>query len=448
MMPPPGVRRPSDETLQMLVETLESVVDAAAAENPNPGHRTFQRLNRPEYERAVHELLALEIDAAAYLPPDTMSANFDNISDVQTPSATLSDSYLRAASRDQPTGRRERQAWHPSKRPTRSRALTPSGSRSEGAPYGTRGGFSVVHDFRADGRLHHQDGVPAHDHGAVCLVRPSETSKIEVSINGEPVATLPDGSVAEDLRPHRCGARDRGAHLNPSRSATRVCRLRPAIRGPGRGPCSHLTSGRSSTLRSGDFGYGITGLPHMRDLTIDGPYSVTGISDTPSRRAIFTCRPTSPDREHACAEEIISRLAARAYRRPATSADLDDLLGFYEAGAREGWIRSRCPNGVASLPGKVPTSFSGWSDRPTRSRSEATTTVSVTQPWRRRLSFFLWGGAPDDTLMELASAGRLSVPAVLEAQTRRLLADPRAETLATRFARSVAETPRHEPRAA
>ncbi len=430
MMPPPGVRRPSDETLQMLVETLESVVDAAAAENPNPGHRTFQRLNRPEYERAVHELLALEIDAAAYLPPDTMSANFDNILDVQTPSATLLDSYLRAASAISQLAVGNASVAPEQTTYSKSRAYS-QWAQVEGAPYGTRGGFSVVHDFRADGdyiiKMAFQHTTTGGLSGSTI-----RDEQIEVSINGEPVATLqmdqwlrtsdPNGVELEIEEPIFIRA-------GPQRvSAVFVQQFE--------GPVEDVLAPHEWSIvdtEIGDFGYGITALPHMRDLTIDGLYSVTGISDIPSRRAIFTCRPTSPDREHACAEEIISRLAARAYRRPATSADLDDLLGFYEAGVREGGFEAGVRTALQACLASP--DFLFRLERPADAQPLGGDNYRISDTaLASRLSFFLWGGAPDDTLMEMANAGRLSVPAVLEAQTRRLLADPRAETLATRFA--------------
>ena len=430
MMPPPGVRRPSDETLLTLVETLESVVDADAAEKPNPGHRTFQRLNRPEYEGAVHELLSLEIDAADYLPPDTMSANFDNIADVQTPSATLLASYLRAASEISQLAVGNASVAPEQTTYSKSRAYS-QWAQVEGAPYGTRGGFSVVHDFPADGdyiiKMAFQHTTTGGLSGSTI-----RDEQIEVSINGDPAATLqmdqwlrtsdPSGVELEIEEPIFIRA-------GPQRvSAVFVQQFE--------GPVEDVLAPHEWSIvdtEIGDFGYGITALSHMRDLTIDGPYNVTGVSETPSRRAIFTCRPTSPAREHACAEEIISRLAAKAYRRQATSADLDDLLGFYEAGARDGGFEAGVRTALQACLASP--DFLFRLERPADAQRVGGDNYRISDTaLASRLSFFLWGGAPDDTLVELASEGRLSVPAVLEAQTRRLLADPRAETLATRFA--------------
>ena len=188
MMPPPGSRRPSADTLLALVETLETQMDALAYANPNPGRRTFQRLNRAEYTRSIRELLDLGIDIDAFLPTETVSNNFDNISDVQTPSATLMEGYLRAAS-------------HISRMAVGDPLATPSSAtykvaktssqveRADGAPYGTRGGISVVHNFIADGEyIFHLEMHPGPTGFLFGLTTPDE--QIEVSINGERVALI------------------------------------------------------------------------------------------------------------------------------------------------------------------------------------------------------------------------------------------------------------------
>ena len=430
MMPPPGALRPADETLLTLVETLESVVDAAAAANPDPGHRTFQRLNRPEYERAVRDLLALEIDAGDYLPLDTMSANFDNIADVQMLSATLLDGYLQAASEISRLAVGDPNATPSQTTYSKSRAYSQL-AQVAGAPYGTRGGFSVVHNFPADGdylvKMAFQHTTTGGVSGSTI-----RDEQIEVSINGEPVATLlmdqwlrtsdPNGVELEIEEPIFIRA-------GPQRvSAVFVQQFE--------GPVEDVLAPHEWSIvdtEIGDFGYGITAFPHMRDLTIDGPYNVSGVSDTPSRAAIFTCRPTSPAGEDSCAQEIISRLAARAYRRPLRPADLDALLGFYEAGARAGGFETGIRTALQACLASPDFVFRLESPADPRSAEGDSYRISDTA-LASRLSFFLWGGAPDETLIKLANAGRLSDPAILEAQTRRLLADPRAETLATRFA--------------
>jgi hypothetical protein len=429
MMPPPGSARPPGDTLRMLAETLETTLDKSAAANPNPGHRTFQRLNRAEYAHAVRDLLALDINAGDFLPLDTMSANFDNIADVQTLSPTLLDGYLKAAAEVSRLA-----VGNPAATPvetTYARARTYSQwDLVEGAPYGTRGGISVVHNFPADGEYTFK---MAFQHTTTGGVSGSTTrgEQIEISINGERVALMdmdqfvstsdPQGVNLETERPIFVKA-------GPQRVSAVFIRQFD-------GPVEDLLAPHEWSIvdtEIGDKGYGITALPHMKALVIAGPSKISGVSDTPSRRKIFTCRPASRAAERGCAEKILSRLAAAAYRRPVTAADVRDLLSFYDAAAKadgfEAGIRTALQATLAS-PDFV-------------FRFEtARTPARPGEPYRisdvalaSRLSFFLWGAPPDQGLVELGRQGRLSDPVVLREQTDRMLRDPRSETLATRFA--------------
>ena len=429
MMPPPGVRRPSGETLLALVETLESVVDEAAAADPNPGHRTFQRLNRREYEHAIRDLLALEIDAGDYLPLDTMSANFDNIADVQMLSATLLEGYLKAASEVSLLAVGNPNAAAKQTTYSKSRAYS-QWDQVEGAPYGTRGGFSVVHNFPADGdyifKMAFQHTTTGGLSGSTI-----RDEQIEISINGEPVAVLQMDQWLRTSDPN-------GVNLEveePIFVRAGPQRVSAVFIQQFEGPVEDVLAPHEWSIvdtEIGDLGYGITAFPHMRDLTIDGPYNVTGVSETPSRRRIFTCRPTSPARERPCAEEIISQLGAEAYRRPLATDDLGDLLSFYEAGASEGGFEAGIRTALQATLASP--DFVFRLERPTDPmQSDKSYRISDTA-LASRLSFFLWGAPPDEELVGLASESRLSDPEVLEAQARRLLADPRAEALGTRFA--------------
>ena len=429
MMPPPGMRRPPAETLAALVETLESVVDEAAAAHPNPGFRTFQRLNRHEYEQAVRDLLALDVDAGDYLPLDTMSANFDNIADVQLLSATLLDGYLRAAAEVSQLAVGNPNALPRQTTYAKSRAYS-QWDRVEGAPYGTRGGFSVVHNFPADGdyvfRMAFQHTTTGGLSGSTI-----RNEQIEVSIDGEPMAVLAMDQWLRTSDPNGVNLEVEApifVRAGPRRvSAVFVRQFE--------GPVEDVLAPHEWSIvdtEIGDLGYGITALPHMRDLIIDGPYDVTGVSETPSRRKVFSCRPTSPDTERACAEEIVGRLGAQAYRRPLTDADLADLMRFYEAGLAEGdWetgIRTALQATLASPD------FLFRIERPAGPVAPGENYRVSDVALASRLAFFIWGGPPDEALTARAAAGELSDPEVLEAETRRMLADPRAESLATRFA--------------
>ena len=429
MMPPPGVRRPAPETLTALVETLEAVVDAAAADDPNPGRRTFQRLNRYEYERAVDDLLGLRIDAGDYLPLDTMSANFDNIADAQMLSATLLDGYLRAAAEVAQLAVGNPDAAPKQTTYSKSRAWS-QWDRVEGAPYGTRGGFSVVHNFPADGDYRF---AMAFQHTTTGGLSGStiRNERIEISIDGEPVALLqmdqwlrtsdPNGVNLEVEEPIFVRAGPRRV------SAVFVRQFE--------GPVEDVLAPHEWSIvdtEIGDLGYGVTALPHMRDLVVDGPWNVTGVSETPSRRRIFTCRPTSAAAERPCAEEIVTRLAARAWRRPLAAADAADLMAFYEQGRRDGGWETGVRTALQALLASP--DFVFRLERPAEAvepgRNYRISDVALAS----RLAFFLWASPPDDELLALAAGGRLSDPDVLEAQARRMLADPRSESLATRFA--------------
>ena len=429
MMPPPGMRRPPPETLAALVETLESVVDEAAAADPNPGYRSFQRLNRHEYQQAARDLLALDIDAGDYLPLDTMSANFDNIADVQMLSATLLDGYLRAASEVSQLAVGNPNAAPKQTTYAKSRAYS-QWDQVEGAPYGTRGGFSVVHNFPADGdyifRMAFQHTTTGGLSGSTI-----RNEQIEISIDGEPAALLAMDQWLRTSDPNGVNLEVEApifVRAGPRRvSAVFVRQFE--------GPVEDVLAPHEWSIvdtEIGDLGYGITALPHMRDLIIDGPYDATGVSETPSRRKIFSCRPTSPDTERACAEEIVTRLGAQAYRRPLTDADLADLMGFYEAGLAEGdWetgIRTALQATLASPD------FLFRIERPPGPVAPGENYRVSDVALASRLAFFVWGGPPDEALLARAAAGELSDPEVLEAETRRMLADPRAESLGTRFA--------------
>ena len=189
MMPPPGMPRPPDDTLLGLVETLEMILDESAAAHPNPGHRTFQRLNRPEYARAIRDLLAVEVNAGDYLPLDTMSANFDNMADTQLLSPTLLDGYLKAAAEISRVA-----VGNPDAKPaeithTKSRTYS-QWDRVDGAPQGTRGGFSVVHNFPADGdyiiKMAFQNTTTGGLSGNT-----TRGEKIDISIDGAPGLAFP-----------------------------------------------------------------------------------------------------------------------------------------------------------------------------------------------------------------------------------------------------------------
>ena len=428
MMPPPGVQAPAGDTLEMLVEALETRLDRWAERNPNPGGRTFQRLNQAEYARSIRDLLGLEIDPGAFLPLDTKSANFDNIADAQMLSATLLDSYLTAAATISRLAVGDPDAGPSSTTYTNS-GYASQWERVEGAPYGTRGGVSVVHNFIADGRYEFR---LAFEHtttggyygGSV----PGE--QIELSIDGVRVALIEMDRWMDVSDPNGVNMRTEPIFV---RAGPR--RVTAAFLAQAEGPVDDLLSPHDWSLTDrqiGVSGYGITAPAHLKDLVVAGPTGVTGVSDTPARRRIFSCRPTVAAEERPCARTIVERLGPQAFRRPLTDEDEEALMRFYDLGASEGGFEVGVRTALEAMLASP--DFVFRMEEAPRSVREGQTYAISDSDLAARLSFFLWGLPPDQELRDLAAAGRLSNDRVLEAQVARLLADPRSEALATRFA--------------
>jgi cytochrome c553 len=422
-MPPPLSARPDAATYAALISSLESDVDAAAALKPNPGVRTFQRLNRPEYSRAIRELLAIDVDAGNWLPLDTKSANFDNIADAQALSPTLLEAYLNAASAISRMAIGDRNA------PTVDSTYSSPGYVSqhpwdhvEGAPYGTRGGSVVEHVFPADAEYVFE----------VDLVSGSNArfEDLDISIDGERVALIEyetgpaggaDGRGAVPMRTEPILIKA-GQHLVAAAFVRKT-----------EGPYEDLIRPHDwSFAGGGSGGPGITTLPHVRDLIIKGPYRATGISETASREKIFSCRPTSAAEERPCARQILSRIGSDAYRRPITSGELDRLTPLFDKAAAKGGFEAGVRSAVEAILAS-PYFIFRMEKEPEIAKPGGTFRVADLD-LASRLSFFIWGTPPDQELLALAGKGALSVPANLEKQTRRMLADPRADALGSRFA--------------
>ncbi len=435
MMPPPGVRRPPEDEVTAFVTRLEEDIDAAAARTPNPGSRTFQRLNRAEYAAAIRDLLGIEIDASAYLPDETVSAGFDNIADVQTLSATLLESYLTAASEVSRLALGD-DAATPSEATYEVSRYAEQREHVPGAPFGTRGGISVVHNFVADGEYYFRLAFQHESTGNFFGQTAPFDEEIEVSIDGVRAALIP---------------LDRWMHRQDPNGVEVVTDRIPVTAGPHRvsaafikvaeGPVEDLTSPHEWSLADKKIGYsyGITGVAHLRDLTIGGPYDITGVTRTPAWERVMTCRPAAVAvEEPACALRIIEELGTRAFRRPVTEAEVGGLMRLFEQGAAEGGfdvgVRTALqgilasPDFVFRFEGPAAGGAAPGGLRPISDVALAS-----------RLSFFLWGRLPDQELIDIAARGGaarggLSDPGILEAQVERMLADPRADALGTRFA--------------
>ncbi len=346
MMPPPGVRRPAGDTLMALAEALERIVDAAAAANPTPGGRTFQRLNRAEYDRAIQELLALEVDAGRYLPLDTKSANFDNIADVQLLSPMLLDAYMNAASEIARLAVGDPDAL-PSTTTYTNSGYVSQWDRAEGAPFGTRGGISATHTFPADAEYVFNMAFEHTTTGGF-FGGTTRGEQIELSIDGKRVQFLEVDRWMDVSDPNGVSMRSEPIFVRAGPHRVTAAFLRRS-----EGPLEDLVSPHDWSLTDrqiGVSGYGVTALAHLKDLAIVGPYGATGVSDTPARKRIFTCRPTSPDEARPCAQRIVTRLGTRAYRRPLSPDDVEGLMSFYDLGESDaGFERGvRCYNAAGA----------------------------------------------------------------------------------------------------
>jgi hypothetical protein len=427
MMPPAGAKRPDAATLAALTTALEGRMDETASVNPNPGSRPFQRLNRAEYAAAVKDLLRIDVDVTTFLPPDTISHGFDNVADAQGFSPSLMEGYLRAAGRIATLA-----LGDPTSAPTESTYKVPR-TQSQmqhiaGAPIGTRGGVALVHVFPADGDYSFRAMLHSIPTGQLygSIVR---GEKLEVSIDGERVALLDINHMMSEQDDNGMNLQSPRVHVTagPHRVAAAFLRQFEA-------PVDDIIAPQDYTLADSQIGssFGITTLPHVRDFAISGPFAVTGVSDTVSRRTVFTCRPTATAEEAGCAAEILRRLAAQAYREPATARDVEALMAFYRSGREgadfEAGIRAALEALLASPR------FVFRLEQPPATARVGDSFAVADLDLASRLSFFLWGSVPDAELIRVATSGGLKTGAGLEKQVRRMLADPKSEALATRFA--------------
>ncbi len=429
-MPPPGRPRPDTGAYVQFASWLESTLDAASAAAPNPGRPTIHRLNRLEYTNAIRDLLGLEIDGETLLPSDDLAYGFDNNADILTVAPGLLERYLSAARKISRLA-----VGDPSIEPDVARyamsSLLKQGERmSEHLPFGSRGGTAVRHHFPLDAEYVLRISLQGNT---------GEPQEIDVRLDGVRLALLPVGRwAAESGRepaPGSDGADGALVVRFPASAGTHVVGVSfaertAAIEGvaPSRLPVW--------TFRNGP---GFVEPMALDSLEIEGPYAPDriggGRSETAEfadRRSLFVCRPARPEDEDACASEILATLARRAYRRPLTEDDLRVLRGFYDAGRREGSFETGLQRALEMM--LVDPEFLFRLERDPPGAAPATAYRLNDVELASRLSFFLWGSIPDDELLDIAEAGRLSEPAVLERQVRRMLADARSEVLVSSFA--------------
>jgi cytochrome c551/c552 len=430
-MPPAGMPKPSASDVSAFLSSLETSIDKAYAVNPNPGHATLHRLNRTEYANTVRDLLALDVDASTLLPPDDESYGFDNNADVLGVSPSLLERYVSASRKvsrlavGDPTQGAVAQTF-------RARPDLSQDTRVEGLPLGTRGGLLMHYNFPLDGKYVVKVVLARN---TVDVIRGlEEAHQLEILVDGARVflASIGGTSDTEALVKNPAEAR----MMIEARLQARI----PVKAGPRTVAVTFLQHDAAEDdfilepfLRTTLDPVNEAGLPHIDQVTIAGPYNATGPGDTPSRRKIFACTPANSSEEIGCAKKILSTLARQAYRRPITPTDMETLLSFYQSGRNQGSNFNAGIERALRLILSSPEFVFRFERDPSTVAAGASYRIDDLE-LASRLSFFLWSSIPDDELLNLAVANKLSDPATLKSQVRRMLADPRAQALATNFA--------------
>lgn len=431
MMPPPGMPRPGGARLDELAGFLETSLDRAAAEKPRPGRTSIHRLNRAEYANAIRDLLALDVDAAALLPPDDESSGFDNIADVLTVSPSLMERYLSAS-------------WNISRVAAGNLGIAPSTStyrvrpdlsqdqHIDGLPPGTRGGILVRHTFPLDGEYIIKVRLWRNTFD---LMRGMEDPHdIEIAMDGARLKLVTAGGREAFLKmaenPGTFGTDlDQRLTLRISvKAGTHTLWATTILKS--HAPRDDMIK---PFLRTTIDGLDIMGDPSVDRMTIEGPFAPTEPGDTASRRKIFVCRPSAPADEPACASRILAALARAAYRRPVDKPALDTLMEFYRRGRTNNAGFDRGIESALQFILASPEFLIRFESDPPNLRPNAVYRLDDLA-LASRLSFFIWSSIPDDQLLTLASQGKLKDPAVLEQQIKRMLGDARSRALITNFA--------------
>ena len=437
-MPPAGMPRPDQATLDGFVTHLETSIDRDAAARPNPGRPALRRLNRTEYSNAIRDLLAVDINADASLPADDSRYGFDNVGEVLTLSPLLAERYLAVARQV-----RRLALGDSTIRPTIeqyeiSKNLLQDDRASEDLPFGSRGGLAVRHHFPADGE--YVFTVRLQQNSRQYIRGMQQSNDLDVRIDGRRIEHFVVGGERRGRSAFAFSSATMGdvAQEQYERTADEVLNVRQRVEAgahqvsasflddtsvPERPLQQRMTMYDYSQYKGGNAG--------VATLVIDGPYNVTGPGTSESRRRIFVCRPTGAADEAPCARRVLTTLARRAYRRPVTSEDLRALMAFYTRGRAQGF---EAGIGLALERMLAGPEFLFRIERDPMNVAAGASYRVGGYDLASRLSFFLWSSIPDDTLLDLAGRGRLSDPTVLEQQVRRMAADPRAHALVTSFA--------------
>ena len=445
-MPPAGRPRPAADTYDRLASWLESEIDRVALARPDPGRtEAFHRLNRAEYANAVRDLFALDVDVSALLPADDIDEHgFDNMADVLTTSPALMERYLSTARKvarravgETPLGPATDQYDVPI-------LLQQDDRMSDDLPFGSRGGIAIRHYFPVGGE--YDLAIRLHRNYVNYVRGMGSRHELEVRLDGVLVRTFSIGGEepAGLQAPASYAGNQFGDPAWEEYMLFADANLRvqfAAQAGPRVVGVSFVRrfTEPEGVLQPRQTAFAVA-INDMRDgnaavehVAIGGPYASTGPGDTPSRRAIFTCRPDdAPAAEERCAREIMSSLARRAYRRPVAASDLATLMEFYRLGRGDGSFDAGIQLALERL--LISPDFLFRVERDPVDMAPATAYAVSDHELASRLSYFLWSSGPDDELLDLAERGGLDDPAILAQQTRRMLTDPRSTALVRNFA--------------
>ena len=423
VMPPPGVPQPPAADRLAMLTWLETSLDAASAAKLNPGRtETLRRLNRTEYQNAIRDLLALDVDAASLLPADESGHGFDNVI-VGDLSATLLNRYISAAQKISRLAVGSKQSSLLSDTISLPADLTQE-DQLPGLPLGTRGGMSTPYTFAQDGEYEIQILLARNLEGVVTGLREARPHELLVLLDREPVKTFTiqkpagDDTFDKDLRVRVT------VKAGPHNLAVTFVKEGSSLIDTPRQPTESRFNDRRHPRTA----------PAINQVSVTGPYEAKGAGDTPSRRRLFVCRPTGTDKvqEEKCAVTILSTLMRRAYRRPVTKVEVDEPMAFYRKGRAAADFDSGITMAVSAVLTNPEFLFRVESD-PKKVAAGGVYRISDLE-LASRLSFFLWSSIPDDELLDVAVRGKLSQPMEFEKQARRMLADHRSFNLATNFA--------------
>ena len=429
-MPPAGAPRPELASYNSAAAWLETQIDNAALAHPYAGRPVLHRLNRAEYANAIRDLLALDVDVSALLPPDDSAFGFDNISDMLGVSPSLQERYLSAAMKiaalavGDPGLPASSQTW-------RIRQDLSQNQHIDGTPLGTVGGTVAHTNFPLDGEYRFQAKLYRTN---LNIVRGLQTmQQVEFSVDGKRIHLATFGGP-QDLASLFEKPTDTGDAVD-ARLQVRV----PIPAGPHTISVAFLSDAQFAEpvrlqpfIRSSVDNFDWAGHPHLQTLTISGPFQPIGPGNTPSRQRIFICHPGRSSEEAACARKIVATLLPRAYRRPATDADIQPVMKFYEDGRREGGFEAGIEAALERILASPKFLFRAERD-PAGVAAGNTYRVGGTD-LASRLSFFLWSSIPDETLLATAERNKLQDPSVMDREIRRMIVDPRAQALVDNFA--------------